>query len=41
VSRATADDYLDALHGRRRLHLRDLLHKLVAAVTMLGAHRSF
>jgi CIC family chloride channel protein len=34
---ATADDYLDAFHQDRRLGMRDLVNKLVAAVATLGS----
>src|SRR5207248_2002278 len=36
VSPATADEYLDAFHTGRRLRMRDLAHRLVAAVATLG-----
>jgi len=36
VSPATADEYLDAFHTGRQLRVRDLAHRLVAAVATLG-----
>ena len=36
LNRATADEYLDAFHKDRRLRVRDLVNKLVAAVATLG-----
>ena len=37
LNRATADEYLDAYHKDRRLGVRDLFNKLVAAVATLGS----
>ena len=37
LDRATADAYLDAFHDDRRLSVRDLVNKLVAAVATLGS----
>ena len=37
LSPATADEYLEAFHQDRRLGMRDLVNKLVAAVATLGS----
>jgi CIC family chloride channel protein len=37
LNRATTDEYLDAFHRDRRLGLRDLSNKLVAAIATLGS----
>jgi len=37
LSPATADEYLDAFHQGRPLHLRELFHRLIAAVATLGS----
>jgi CIC family chloride channel protein len=37
LSPATADEYLDAFHQGRPLYLRELVHRLVAAVATLGS----
>ncbi len=37
LSSATADEYLDSFHDGRPLFLRDLAHRLVAAVATLGS----
>ncbi len=37
INRATADEYLDAFHRGRQLRVRDMLHKMVAAVATLGS----
>ena len=37
LSPSTADEYLDAFHEGRQLFLRDLAHRLVAAIATLGS----
>ena len=37
LSPSTADEYLDSFHDGRQLSLRDLVHRLVAAVVTLGS----
>src|SRR5260221_8765397 len=36
ISASTADEYLDAFHDGKPLRLRDLCHRLVAAIATLG-----
>jgi chloride channel protein, CIC family len=37
LSPATADEYLEAFHARKGLGVRDMLHRMVAAVATLGS----